>query len=93
MVEGKSDAELIAMAKELPSRKVRFDENGEPWTNQPDPALRQRIRELYKKLCASGEEGSLLVATHQEFIVRLDALIEDYVAQGNAAKAGPAESV
>ena len=47
-----------------------------PWTSQPDPVLRERIREVYRKLCESGETGRQIVAVHQEIIAMLDALIE-----------------
>ena len=76
-MDARSDAELIALAKELPSRTVRFDENGEPWTSQTNPRLRAEILRVYKKEIASGEAGYLLIATHQELIARLDALIAE----------------
>lgn len=65
------------MTIELKTRKVRLGEDGEPWTSQRDPILRDRIREVYRKLCESGESGRQLVAVHQEVIALLDALIEE----------------
>ena len=60
----------------LISRQVRLDADGTPWTSQPDPVLRERIREVYRKLCESGETGRQIVAVHQEIIAMLNALIE-----------------
>jgi len=60
----------------LISREVRLDADGTPWTNQRDPALRERIREVYRKLCESGETGRQIVAVHQEVIAGLAAMIE-----------------
>ena len=64
------------MTIELKTRQVRLGEDGEPWTSQRDPVLRARIREVYRKLCESGESGRQLVAVHQEIIAELDALVE-----------------
>ena len=61
----------------LISREVRLDEDGTPWTNQRDPLMRERIREVYRKLCETDESGRQLVAVHQEIIALLDALIEE----------------
>lgn len=60
----------------LISREVRLDADGTPWTNQRDPVLRERIREVYRKLCEEGETGRQLVAVHQECSAELIALIE-----------------
>ena len=60
----------------LISREVRLDADGKPWTSQRDPVLRERIREVYRKLCESGETGRQIVAVHQEFTAELIALIE-----------------
>lgn len=60
----------------LISREVRLDADGTPWTNTRDPVLRERIREVYRKLCDSGETGRQIVAVHQEIIASLEALIE-----------------
>lgn len=65
------------MATELTTREVRLDTDGEPWTGGTDPVLKERIRELYRKLCDCGESGRQLVAVYQELIATLDALIED----------------
>ena len=60
----------------LISREVRLDADGTPWTNQRDPVMRERIREVYRKLCEEGESGRQLVAVHQEFIADLHVLIK-----------------
>ena len=60
----------------LISREVRLDADGTPWTNQCDPIMRERIREVYRKLCEEGESGRQLVAVHQEFIADLVAFIQ-----------------
>lgn len=60
----------------LISREVRLDADGTPWTSQRDPALRQRIREVYRKLCESGETGRQIAAVHQEIIAALNEFIE-----------------
>jgi len=60
----------------LISREVRLDADGTPWTSQHDPVLRERIREVYRKLCEEGESGRQLVAVHQEFMADLVAMIE-----------------
>ena len=64
------------MSTQLISREVRLGADGAPWTSQRDPVLRARIREVYCKLCESGESGRQLVAVHQEIIAELDALVE-----------------
>jgi hypothetical protein len=60
----------------LISLEVRLDADGTPWTNQRDPVLRERIREVYRKLCESRETGRQIVAVHQEVIAGLVAMIE-----------------
>lgn len=60
----------------LISREVRLDADGTPWTSQPDPVLRERIREVYRKLCESGETGRQIVAVHQEITASLNAMAE-----------------
>ena len=75
--EGRKRKGQVFMATELISREVHLDANGAPWTSQRDPILRDRIREVYCKLCESGESGRQLVAVHQEIIALLDALVED----------------
>ena len=59
----------------LISREVRLDADGSAWTSQRDPVLRERIREVYRRLCEEGESGRQLVAVHQEFTSELIALI------------------
>jgi hypothetical protein len=81
----KTDNELLA--QQFPSRKVRFDENGEPWVSSHNPAMRERVREAYIKLYQSDEAGRQLVAVHQEFIARLDALIDEQNAREPKRKA------
>ena len=60
----------------LISREVRLDADGTPWTSQRDPVMRERIREVYRKLCEEGESGRQLVAVHQEVIAELTAIIQ-----------------
>jgi len=55
----------------LISREVRLDADGTPWTSQCDPVLRERIREVYRKLCETGETGRQIVAVHQEILGNL----------------------
>lgn len=73
----------------LISREVRLDADGTPWTNQRDPVMRERIREVYRKLCEEGESGRQLVAVHQEFIEELTALIQKKRRRINDAKKQP----
>lgn len=61
----------------LISREVRRDADGTPFTSQRDPILRERIREVYRKLCETGETGRQIVAVHQEITAELIALIEE----------------
>lgn len=65
------------MTIELKTRTVRLGEDGEPWTSQRDPVLRDRIREGYQKLCETGESGRQIVVVHQEIIAHVEALIEE----------------
>jgi len=68
---------MSRMPTKLISREVRLDTDGAPWTSQRDPVLRNRIREVYRKLCESDESGRQLVAVHQEIIAHLDRLVEE----------------
>ena len=56
-------------------REVRLDADGALWIGQCDPAMRERIREVYRRLCETGETGRQIVAVDQEIIADLDALI------------------
>ena len=60
----------------LISREVRLHADGTPWTNQRDPVMRERIREVYRKLCEEVESGRQFVAVHQEYIAEITALIQ-----------------
>lgn len=60
----------------LISREVRLEADGTPWIGQADPVMRERIREVYRKLCESGETGRQIVAVSQEITAALHALIE-----------------
>jgi len=68
---------LSGMTTPLITREVRRDADGMPWTSQRDPVLRDRILDVYCKLCESGESGRQLVAVHQEVIALLDRLVKD----------------
>jgi hypothetical protein len=64
--------------KNLPSRtrEVRLESDGTLWTDQRDPVMRERIVEVYRRLCETGETGRQIVAVHQEICADLVALIE-----------------
>ena len=64
--------------KNLPSktRKVRLEPDGTPWTGQCDPVMRERIVDVYNRLCAMDETGRQIVAVHQEISADLEALIQ-----------------
>ena len=62
------------MSTRLISREVRLDADGMPWTSQPDPILRERIRNAYRQLYGSGEQGRQLVAVHQELVEAISRL-------------------
>lgn len=59
----------------LANRTVQLDDDGELWTGHMDTGRRETLRDVYTKLCESGEDGRQLVAVHQELLRRLDALI------------------
>lgn len=58
----------------LMTREVRLDADGRPWTGQRDPVRRERVRDVYSKLCEWGETGRQIVAVHQEITADLQAL-------------------
>jgi hypothetical protein len=59
----------------LANRTVQLDDDGELWTGHMDTRRRETLRDVYTKLCETGEDGRQLVAVHQELLRRLDALI------------------
>lgn len=72
-----SDPFLTDEWKNLPrsTRQVRFDADGTPWTSQRAPVLRERVIDVYRKLCAKDETGRQIVAVHQEISADLEALV------------------
>ena len=60
----------------LIDREVRLDADGVPWIGRCEPVLREQIREVYRKLCESGETGRQIVAVHQEIAADLQAIID-----------------
>jgi hypothetical protein len=76
-------ADRQKMSTTLVQRAVRFDGDGLPWSNQSDPVLRGRVRQVYCELCESGETGQQIVAVRQEIVARLDAIIESRKSRNN----------
>ena len=72
-----SDPFLTDEWKNLPrkTREVRFEEDGTTWTESRDPVMRERIVDVYRRLCETGETGRQIVAVHQEICADLVALI------------------
>ena len=73
-----SDPFLTDEWKNLPckTREVRFEADGTPWTESRDPVMRERIIDVYRRLCETGETGRQIVAVHQEICADLVALIQ-----------------
>ena len=69
----------------LIDREVRLDADGTLWIGQCDPAVRERIREVYRRLCETGETGRQIVAVHQEISADIEALIQRKKQRANDA--------
>ena len=61
------DPFLTDERKNIPriNREVRLEADGTQWTNQRDPVMRERIIDVYRKLCETGETGRQIVAVQR----------------------------